>query len=611
MDIFAFKKVSTEASFLEACEVYADRLKTESEVKEKFGLADLDAFKENTALFIEKVAEAVAFLSNRKKAKKAKGVWRKKGVSVLYDDERCIITSPDRLDYARDAGSLINGENSCPWCVATKEPASWWERINVMRLVFVYRKENGVPVDAHCVVLSALSCFLLKKGVTGARFISNIEGLQNRGDGANEKVKVARFEEMLSATGLREKDFSELCLKRCMGVEFSNDDIFKLACKAGEKAIVCEMIESGYDVSSCSNEALNGALCRDDVEICRVLTEHGCTVDGDGDTTTRLRLAADAGAFRCCKYFLDLGDDVDGTGTNSFRTPLLAAIDSHNLECVTLLLNRGANANYTKDITRPLGSAAFRSNNADTMRLLLQHGAEVNGTDERNHARSALHNAAFCGLEDNIRTLVEHGADVNAKDSEGRTPLDICSSSVGKYLFSLGGVLKNPGSYFHLKVFISSPAELLELLERSRLDETKRAWVINGLLTVAARENNIDCVKLLIGMGGEVNFVDSLYVDNTALGTALLNHGQESEVVSYLLEHDADPNIKTFGGETLLERAVVRDSLELLSFLLENGADPSIPTSKGMSLVEYAELLGCDEIVKVLKEWNMRTGRRV
>lgn len=611
MDVFAFKKVSTEVPFLEACEVYADRLKTETEVKEKFGLADLDVFKENTTLFIEKVAEAVAFLTNRKKAKKAKSAWRKKGVSVLYEDERCIITSPDGPEYARDAGSLIDGENSCPWCVATKEPSEHWKSYEAERILFAYRKENGVPVDAYCVVLGKLGCFLLRRGKCGAQTVSAIEDLENKGDSKNDRVKRARFECMLKSIGLEEGEFAKICLDRCAGVELTDRDIFDLACRSGELDVVREMLDKGVEVSACSERSFEFVLSRDDVGMCRLLLENGYSLK-EG-SYSRLRLAATHGALRCCMYFVEEGDEIDEPNGRGDTTALQEALYTGHNECALYLLKHGANVNYKKGngflgLASPLRICAEK-NSSYLMKALIRHGADVNLKDDVGW--TALHSAARYGNQRSIEILIEAGADVNATVRDGKTPLDESRRENVRILLAHGARLNNPGAVFFGEEMANDLGTMCAVLEKGCPQGAERKSFIGKALWNAAYYNCFDSVKKLVEMGGEVDYIADNYTMKTPLYHVVTTYGFETELVSYLLEHGADINHIDGECKPLLERAVACGSLELLTFLLENGADPGIPTSRGTSLIEYAELLGCDEIVKVLKGWNMRAGRKV
>ena len=118
-------------------------------------------------------------------------------------------------------------------------------------------------------------------------------------------------------------------------------------------------------------------------------------------------------------------------------------------EIIKLLLDAGADQHLTTDDgTTPfmaaagLGRSTFRPNwtrgrrspgaEAAT-RILLEAGADINATNEADF--TALHGAAFRGLNEVVEYLVEQGADINARDFRGRTPYRIAEGSKQSFQF--------------------------------------------------------------------------------------------------------------------------------------------------------------------------------
>jgi ankyrin repeat protein len=166
-------------------------------------------------------------------------------------------------------------------------------------------------------------------------------------------------------------------------------------------------------------------------------------------STSLLKLALEKGAdvnaqlalFPPYRSLADRGsDNVLTIGA----TPLLRAAKAGDVEAMTLLLDRGANANAaTLDgITPLLAAAGVGSRDSDTrgrykteqdavasVNLLLDRGAAIAAADNR--GQTAMHGAAFWGFNDLVKTLAKRGAKLDAKDHRGMTPIDSAMGRAG------------------------------------------------------------------------------------------------------------------------------------------------------------------------------------
>jgi ankyrin repeat protein len=138
---------------------------------------------------------------------------------------------------------------------------------------------------------------------------------------------------------------------------------------------------------------------------------------------------------------LDRGQDTMlTTGT----TPFLRAAKAGDIPTMKLLLERGADVKLTtRNGVNPLMAAAGigtkeedgtgrRKTQADAIeaiKLCLEAGIDINAVDSR--GQSALHGAAFWGLDDVVQFLADRGARLDVKDKQGRTPLDAAMGLAG------------------------------------------------------------------------------------------------------------------------------------------------------------------------------------
>jgi len=134
------------------------------------------------------------------------------------------------------------------------------------------------------------------------------------------------------------------------------------------------------------------------------------------------------------------------------------------------LLDAGADPNLTTDdgttplmVAAGLGRSTFtpgrqrgtRSLGAEeAVKTLVEAGVDVNATNEGDF--TALHGAAFRGLNEVIEYLVAHGANINARDFRGRTPFRLAEGSKQSFQFQAwpetAAVLKQLGANTRLGV---------------------------------------------------------------------------------------------------------------------------------------------------------------
>jgi ankyrin repeat protein len=118
-------------------------------------------------------------------------------------------------------------------------------------------------------------------------------------------------------------------------------------------------------------------------------------------------------------------------------TALALAAEINNLDTARALVAGGADPLIpTEQNTTPLMLAAGAGTDTSrprsleeraiavhTVRFLVEHGADVNAAGQ--FGWTALHAAAYQGLNDVIEYLASKGANLDAKDSFGQTPLSI------------------------------------------------------------------------------------------------------------------------------------------------------------------------------------------
>ena len=139
--------------------------------------------------------------------------------------------------------------------------------------------------------------------------------------------------------------------------------------------------------------------------------------------------------------------DLNGAGGLVFGAG--QSYTSSSVEILRMLIDAGADQNLTSvDGTTPLMMAAglgestytpreprgIRSPSAEAaVKFLVEAGGDVNATNEADF--TALHGAAFRGLNEVIEYLVEQGADIDARDFRGRTAYRMAEGSKQSFQF--------------------------------------------------------------------------------------------------------------------------------------------------------------------------------
>lgn len=324
------------------------------------------------------------------------------------------------------------------------------------------------------------------------------------------------------------------------------------------------------------------------------------------------------------------GHDVDGGKVLDYRTPLIGASRHGRERVVSILLNNGADPNYSGTCkNRPL-AIAMKHGHAEVVKILLnaeginvncrkphhpdEDGAQpissgfsmsvisdivydeyvVKDTSDSKDAmilpefshchpgqcQTLISDAAASGSLDFVKALLAAGADANIEGGYEGTALEIaCYNGRVDIVRSLlkGGANPNrPGGG-------SLGIPLQAVCKRSQAPLTPASVAI---------------VNILLNAGVDVN------QRGGHCGTALVaacHYGGRAEFVRILLENGADPNIsKCSDYDNALQTACFMHNHEIVKLLLDNGADPNIHGGEFGSPLHAAFYAGSNGIIDML-----------
>ncbi len=230
---------------------------------------------------------------------------------------------------------------------------------------------------------------------------------------------------------------------------------------------------------------------------------------------------------------------------------------------------------------QPLHVAAEASR-LDCVDLLLSRGASPNARDGL-HQWTPLHNAVSSDSDDCVSRLLEAGANVDAADARGETPIFYAKSlKVLQRLADAGAdlrVLSRRGQYpfQYCAAYIRCIEVMSFWIERKVPINHVPAFgwpalnAVCGMVLTSdeSNERDIEMIKLLLSHGAEINLRDA--TGDSSLFSACMN--QRIDVAVTLLESGADPSLANVAGDTPLHAAVFRKSEGLVRLLLRHGAD--------------------------------------
>ncbi|KAI5847634.1 ankyrin repeat-containing domain protein, partial [Morchella snyderi] len=317
-------------------------------------------------------------------------------------------------------------------------------------------------------------------------------------------------------------------------------------------------------------------------------------------------LLSDAGA----------GLDIDPKDSSGF-TPLHRATAKCNIECVQLLLSRGASVNAaSEDGETALGIAA-EAGYTELVRTILLHTSNFSGGITRADfinqkdwkRRTALILAATNGHHETVSILLkQEGIDVNIMGQKCHTALIIAVkkgySDIVELLLKHEGIdvtITNRWGYTAL--IIAAKKGYLDvvglLLKHGGFNVNTKGLFGYTALMRAAEKDQSDTVELLLKQEGiDVNITNKN--GNTALIYAA-DKGHSDTVKLLLKQEGIDLNITDKGGFTALARAAREGRSSIVElFLKQEGIDFNTTNNYDYTALMIAALMGHSETIKLL-----------
>ena len=344
----------------------------------------------------------------------------------------------------------------------------------------------------------------------------------------------------------------------------------------------------GASTSPIADAAMNG-----DMAAVRALLQQKADVNAaQPDGATAIQWAAYRDDQEMADVLIAAGANIK-LANREGATPLYLASLHGSAPMIEKLLKSGADANEPgPEGGTPLMLAA-RTGSLDAIRVLLDHHADVDAKDKL-RGTTALMWATEQSHPEAVKLLVEHGASVRVTTNiDTRNSRNNLANTVTQRLHSSFGVLgKRPSADAPAAPKPSAPktapnseanTEEQAAFNFFRLPPKKDGGGLTPL-SYAARENCMECARILVEAGADIN-------QQTNYGwTPLLvaTQNRHYKLAAYFLEQGANPNKANNGGWTPLYlatdnrnieggdypvRAPDMDHLDFIKLLLAKGAN--------------------------------------
>jgi ankyrin repeat protein len=304
------------------------------------------------------------------------------------------------------------GQTALMWAVSQHQSAVTEELVR-----------HGADVNAHSKTGFTALMFAAQQGDTvSARILLNANG------NPNEVLPKSGATPLIIASSIGNPDVATLLLDK--GADPNVVDA------NGFTALHHAVRDSDYGIDPATKATA--------VTVVKTLLAHGANpnvrlkIDGEKAAAERKANAGGVGA-RAKRTAMTI-TEIELNGA----TPVALAAEVNNLEAIKALVDAGADPLVaTETGTTPLMLASGagtdvqrarsleeRATAVQTARYLLDHGADVNAAGQ--FGWTALHAAAYQGLNDVIQVLASKGAKLDAMDGLGQTPLSISLSVLTK-----------------------------------------------------------------------------------------------------------------------------------------------------------------------------------
>jgi ankyrin repeat protein len=260
---------------------------------------------------------------------------------------------------------------------------------------------------------------------------------------------------------------------------------------------------------------------------------------------------------------------------NYYEYPIHLAVCKGHMKVLEQLVKAGANLYQKDEYGDTIAHMAVKKAREDIVEYIYKTFA-MDLTHTNIFGNTPLHLAADERHKCCLQTILAscHNSCINAQNKEGYTALHLAAMS---YRLDIVEILVNNGADIHIRcnegdspLFVSTDKEISKYLIEKGVDIHTR---FNDGCTLLFSANSIPLYTYYLSLGLDINAQDN--DGYTVLHKELLNDANP-DLIRFLVEHGANPNLKTDTGHTALHCVQDYSSLYLLC---KHGADLNVQDS--------------------------------
>lgn len=287
------------------------------------------------------------------------------------------------------------------------------------------------------------------------------------------------------------------------------------------------------------------------------------------------------GYIKTVQVFLDHGVDPNAFSQSNGSTAISGAIKGGHIECLHMLLRKGANPNRGQ-LKRPLltlltDAKTISDEERITMfEILIKNDPPIHVDNTDSESCTPLMHAAGKGDLVVVRWMLDHGADINKRDGVGHDAM------------------------FH--ALISKKKHIVqEFLRRQVAPRLDTSWCSHGETHMEIAMGDAVLVEMLLDAGIDPEVEDEN--KQTALNFAVANH--KLDVVDLLLKRKVDIHHRdSYGWSPLLRATGSRPNAQITRLLIENGANIADTLPSGRNSVHLVMQKSNPDVLRILLEFH-------